>query len=117
MNVSRKNISVTGDLAKNKVLSFFTLISELTIAWLQLLYENWYFQVDKPLQLEIPVLVQSLKSSNVDLWPEQPLEPPSEDVITGLEFLVDLPIWSLVGQQDEKKSAAPLLSKWFNIRI
>ena len=26
-----------------------------------------------------------------------------EDVITGLEILVDLPIWSLVSQQDETK--------------
>ena len=26
-----------------------------------------------------------------------------EDVITGLEFLVDLPMWSLVGQQDWKE--------------
>ena len=28
---------------------------------------------------------------------------PAEDVVTGLEFLVDLPMWSLVGQQDETK--------------
>ena len=34
---------------------------------------------------------------------EQPLAPPAEHVITGLKFLVDLPLWSLVGQQDEKE--------------
>ena len=34
---------------------------------------------------------------------EQPLAPPAEDVITGLEFLVDLPMWSLVGHQNETK--------------
>ena len=38
-----------------------------------------------------------------NLWSEQPLSPPVEDVITGSEFLVDLPMWSLLGQQDEKK--------------
>ena len=38
-----------------------------------------------------------------NLWSEQPLAPPVEDVITGLEFPVDLPMWSLVGQQDETK--------------
>ena len=27
-----------------------------------------------------------------NLWSEQPLAPPAEDVITGLEFLVDLPM-------------------------
>ena len=37
-----------------------------------------------------------------NLWYEIPLAPPAEDVITGLEFLVDLPMGSLVGQQDEK---------------
>ena len=30
------------------------------------------------------------------------LAPLVEDVITGLEFPVDLPMWSLVGQQDER---------------
>ena len=38
-----------------------------------------------------------------NLWSEQPLAPPVEDVITGLEIPVDLPMWSLVGQQDWKK--------------
>ena len=38
------------------------------------------------------------------MWSEQPLAPPAEDVITGLEFLVDLPIRSLVDQQDEKNT-------------
>ena len=41
-----------------------------------------------------------------NLWSEQPLAPPAEDVITGLEFLVDLPMRSLVGQQDEKSNKA-----------
>ena len=30
-----------------------------------------------------------------------PLAPPAEDVIAGLEFLADLPMWFLLGQQDE----------------
>ena len=34
---------------------------------------------------------------------EQALAPPAEDVITGLKFLVDLPMLPLVGQQEEKK--------------
>ena len=38
-----------------------------------------------------------------NLWSEQPLAPPAEKVITELEFLVDLPMWSLVDQQDERK--------------
>ena len=38
-----------------------------------------------------------------NLWSEQPLTPPAEDVIAGLEFLINLPMWSLVGQQDEEK--------------
>ena len=37
-------------------------------------------------------------------WCEQPLAPPAEDVVTGLEFLVDLPMWSLVGQRDWRKT-------------
>ena len=39
-----------------------------------------------------------------NLWSEQPSVPPAEDVITGLEFLVDLPMLSLVGQQNERKN-------------
>ena len=38
-----------------------------------------------------------------NLWSEQPLAPPAEDVLTGLEFLVDLPMRSLVDKQDERK--------------
>ena len=38
-----------------------------------------------------------------NLWFEKPLAPPAEDVITGLEFPVDLFIWSLMGQQEERK--------------
>ena len=38
-----------------------------------------------------------------NLWSEQPLAPPAADVITGLEYLVDLPMCSFVGQQDETK--------------
>ena len=37
-----------------------------------------------------------------NLWSEQPSAPLAEDAITGLEFLADLPMWYLVGQQDEK---------------
>ena len=37
------------------------------------------------------------------MWSEQPLAPSAEDVITGLEFLVDLSMLSLVDQQDERK--------------
>ena len=36
-----------------------------------------------------------------NLWSKQPL---AEDVITGLEFPLDLPMWSLVGQKDETKN-------------
>ena len=39
-----------------------------------------------------------------NLWSEQPLAPPAEDVMAGLEFLVDLPM-SLVDQQDKTKKA------------
>ena len=35
----------------------------------------------------------------------------AEDVITGLEFLVDLPMWSLVGQQDEKTHMSYYISR------
>ena len=38
-----------------------------------------------------------------NLWSEQTLVLPVEDVITGLEFLVDLPMQSLMGQQDKTK--------------
>ena len=40
-----------------------------------------------------------------NLWSEQPLSPPAEDVITGLEFLVDLPMCgsSWVSRMKEKK--------------
>ena len=43
-----------------------------------------------------------------NLWSEQPLAPPAEDVITAFEFLVDLPMLSLVNQQDERKQIACL---------
>ena len=33
-----------------------------------------------------------------NLWLEQPLAPPADNVVTGLEFQVDLPMWPLVGQ-------------------
>ena len=39
-----------------------------------------------------------------NLWSEQPLALRAEDVITGLEFLVDLPMGSLVDQQENKKN-------------
>ena len=40
----------------------------------------------------------------------QPLASPAEDVITGLEFPLDLPMCSLVGQQDETKKPSILAS-------
>ena len=43
-----------------------------------------------------------------NLWSEQPLAPPAEDVISGLEFLVDLSMWSFVGEQDETKQKIEL---------
>ena len=34
---------------------------------------------------------------------------PADNVITGLEFLVDLPMWSLVGQQDWEKMCVSIV--------
>ena len=39
-----------------------------------------------------------------NLWSKQPLAPPAEDVITWLEFLADLAMRPIVGQQDETKN-------------
>ena len=51
--------------------------------------------------------MQSLQLGRLGVAPnlrsEQLLAPPAEDVINGLKFLVDLPMQSLMGQQDEQK--------------
>ena len=44
--------------------------------------------------------LDSMAGAGRNLWSEQPLAPPVEDVMTELEFLVDVPVWSIVGQQD-----------------
>ena len=44
---------------------------------------------------------------------KQTLAPPADNVKTGMEFLVDLPMRSLVGQQEEKKVCRGSLNKAF----
>ena len=43
-----------------------------------------------------------------NMWSRQPLAPPAEDVITGLEILVDLPKLALVKQDITKKTQTDL---------
>ena len=61
--------------------------------------------ISRPILVVGSVLMQSYQLGSVGwgvaqiLWSEQPSVPPAEDVITGLEFLIDLPMC----QQDETK--------------
>ena len=53
--------------------------------------------ISHPMLVDGSVLMQSWQLGSVgwgasNLWPKQPLAPPAENVITGLEFLVELPM-------------------------
>ena len=74
--------------------------------------------ISRPILVIGSVLMQSYQLGSVgwgawNMWSEQPLAQPAEDVITGLEFLVDLPMRSLVGQQDETKKDKNKVEKFY----
>ena len=66
--------------------------------WLAILFIGCWLCVDA----ELAIGQCRLGGAWSPLLSEQPLALPAEDVITGLEFLVDLPMWSFVDQQDKK---------------
>ena len=49
----------------------------------------------------------------MDLWSNQPLAPPADNFITGLEFSVDIPMWPLMGQQDVGKKTKKRTLQFF----